>query len=47
MEVPWTRITDQYVFQINEETYPYQRHVPFRAHYIDIPRGNLKLIEIL
>ena len=37
MHVPGTRITDPYSYQITENTYPYQRHVPVSARYIDIP----------
>ena len=37
MHVPGTRITDPYSYQITENTYPFQRHVPVSAHYIDTP----------
>ena len=39
MQVPWTRIIDPYAYQITEKTYPYQRHVPVSAYYIDTPPG--------
>ena len=40
MQVPWTGIIDPYAYQITEKTYPYQRHVPVSAYYMDTPRAD-------
>ena len=46
MHVPGTRITDPYSYQITENTYPYQRHVPVSAHCIDTPPPPTPIILI-